>query len=200
MSRHRPRALLGSVMHARVAQASRRSLFASVQRGSATIAAAATSGTATITAVDLANSSIRFLGYESTNPAADGGNDPSVLFPRIELTNTTTVTAYRTTADATYGRVCKFEVTQYVPGVLKSVQRGTISVTVAATSGTATITAVDTTKSELGFLGFTETYGTVSNNIMCSGCTLTNATTVTTTTGNAAANPVVVGYEVREWF
>ncbi len=61
----------------------------SIQRGSITVVAASTSNTATITAVAVAKTELRYLG--STGPV------------RLTLTNTTTITAARsdTSSDVT---------------------------------------------------------------------------------------------------
>lgn len=85
-----------------------------------------------------------------------------------------------------------------MPGTLKSVQRGTISISGAA-SATATVAAVDTSKSELRHLG--SRVGSVS------GCerdyieiVLTNSTTITATRGNSVSGtPGVVSWELLEY-
>ena len=69
---------------------------------------------------------------------------------------------------------------------IKSIQRGTISVT-AGSSATATITAVNTAKTELRYLGA---------EVNAARIALTNSTTVTAT--NAGVATVVVGFEVTE--
>lgn len=60
----------------------------STQRGEISISAGAPMQTATISAVTLAKSELRLLG--STNSAGEAGS-----FARIQLTNTTTITATR---------------------------------------------------------------------------------------------------------
>lgn len=62
-----------------------------IQRGTITIASGALTATATITAVDPAKSLLYFLGNTSTA----SGTAPSGSFARVELTNSTTLTAYR---------------------------------------------------------------------------------------------------------
>ena len=68
------------------------------------------------------------------------------------------------------------------PGSLKSIQRGVISM-VGAYSGTATITAVDTSKTELRLLGVSNTTAIAD----LARVVLTNATTITATEAPPAA-------------
>lgn len=67
----------------------------------------------------------------------------------------------------------------YIPTVIKSLQYGTLTVT-GATSNTATITAVDTTKCGVQWLGFAPTGGGLDNS-MGTKLVLTNSTTLTAT-------------------
>lgn len=166
------------------------SLVIGVQRGTITITGAAT-GTATITAVDTANSRIRFLGQTASLNAVDG----TKYFARLALTNATTVTATVNASPGADSCTVGFEVTEYAPGVLRSVQRGTISCT--GGSATATISAVNTSKSELSFLGFSDT-DTSNNNGVVPRLAFTNATTVTAS--NVVAAQATVAYEVAEFF
>ena len=78
---------------------------------------------------------------------------------------------------------------------IKSIQRGTISVSAGAGTGsnTATITAVDTSKSECKFMGVTS----AANIQGLAKVTLTNSTTVTAD-ASGAGSTYVVGYEVVE--
>ena len=71
---------------------------------------------------------------------------------------------------------------------IKSIQRGTISVA-SGSSATATITAVNTAKTELRYLGA---------EVASARIALTNSTTVTATNGSGAT--VVVGFEITERF
>lgn len=161
----------------------------SIQRGTVTLTGVG-SNTATITAVDPTNSILRWLGAShSTGTTTDG-------LARIDLTNATTVTATR---QGTGGNlVVSFEVIEYYPGVIKSVQRGTITLA-TVTSNTATITSVDTTKATLEMLGW-NTNDTANNPTNWDvRIVLTNATTITGTMGTASAT-VGLGYQVVEWF
>ena len=87
--------------------------------------------------------------------------------------------------------------------VIKSIQRGTITVNGAAT-GTAAITAVDTTKTELRMLGFSHAGATTMNNwapqSIWPRIDLTNTTTVTATLGADPTVNVIVSFEVTEYW
>lgn len=168
-----------------------------IQRGTISIAAGATSGTASINSVIQENCRMRFLNFTSDN-VADGGTDGSTLFCRATLTSSTVVTAVRNSSDPSYGRVISFEVTEYNPGYIKSIQRGTV-VMAGVTSATATITAVDPNKSEVDWLGWMTNFTAPSNNVWCSKCVLTNATTVTGTVINSAGS-ITQNFQVTEFY
>lgn len=157
----------------------------SVQRGTIAIAPASASNTATITSVTVAHSRLRLLGY---GISAASTNDK--LSARIVFTNATTITAVVNTAtDVTV--TVSFEVVEYWPGVVRSIQRGTV-----AGNTTATIGAVRTETSEVDWLGGS---GSDANtNITTVGrVTLTNATTVTGTSAGGAND--TIGFQVVEW-
>lgn len=162
-------------------------LIKSVQRGTISITGAA-SATATITSVDTNNAVLRHLG--STYSASS--IDQSKSKARLALTNATTITATVNTSPGADTCAVVYEITEYYPGVIRSVQRGTIS-----GAASATITAVDTSRSELVFLGFT-TAITTGDQIYSVRHALVNATTVTQTEGAAQTN--VGSYQVVEWW
>lgn len=165
------------------------SLIASVQCG--TISVTGTADTATIVAVDLQRA-VLCGSVEDTG----AGAQPQSCVIRLELTNATTVTAYRNSAST--GNA-SWQVVEFMPGVVKSIQRGTIS-TAAAASGTATITEVNTAKSWAEYTGFTTTYavavGTVAYGM--GRVVLTNSTTVTFNSYDAITR--TVGFGVVEFF
>lgn len=79
------------------------------------------------------------------------------------------------------------DISQFFGG-RKSIQRGVIAL--SAGTGTATITSVDTTKTELRFLGFSGgSLGAAAHAV------LTNATTITAT-GNASS----LSWELTEFY
>ena len=173
----------------RVAGWLRRGTVKSVQRGSVSIVSSA-SGTATITAVVLANSVIRFTGF--TNSTLDQGD----MLPRIELTNTTTVTAYRYDTSANTTTVF-FEVTEYFPGVIRSVQRSTGTHSAGPTN--TTITAVNSlSKTTLEWLGYRVNVATAIATYMHPTITLTSTTNVQSTAGSTSSQQF--GFQVTEWY
>ena len=90
---------------------------------------------------------------------------------------------------------------QFGMGGIKSIQRGTISLSAGggSASGTATITSVDTTKSEIQLLGASGvTAGAYSGFLRVE---LTNATTVTAYyVGGGVGATISVGYQVVEHY
>lgn len=166
------------------------SLVKSIQRNTITITGA-TSNTRTIEAVDLNNSRLRLLGRTFTAGSGNGQDS----FARLALTNATTVTASVVASPGAESVVVSFEVIEYVPGVIKSVRRDTI--TTPAT--TATIPAVNPAKSEVDHLGNTTNSG--GANTVATQTTrlaLTNGTTVTASAG--VDDGQVTGFQVVEWF
>ena len=159
----------------------------SVQRGTIAITGA-TSNTATIASVDVNNCRLKYVGSTYSNVA--GTVDKAAV--KLVLTNSTTITANVITSPGADTCTVSYEVIEYVPGVIKSVQRGTM---VGAT--TATITAVNTEKSEVDWLGNTDTTGGTTSSFL-SRLTLTNATTVTSNLG--VATSVVTSYQVVEFY
>lgn len=189
--RTRRRVFTGSVLSARVAQWTQRSVIKSIQRGTVTILAAATSGTAAITAVDVANSRLIYLGLTASD-TAQTDSTPC----RLTLTSATVITG-NVNANGAQDRVISFEIIEYWPGVIYTVQRANLTTT-GATSGTATITAVDTTKTTIDLLGFSTTS---AGSLIGEGhvrLVLTNATTLTATGLSALTR--TVSFQVIQWY
>lgn len=180
----------GSPISATVARWTQRGFIKSIQRGTIAISAAV-SATATITSVAVANSLI-FYGGHTTD---DGGTTRPVTTARVTLTNATTVTA--TNGLNSGVQTVAFEVIEFQPGVIKSVQRGTITVG-GATTATATITAVTVAKATLTMNGFTIAAFT-TNDLAYPRIVLTNATTVTATVATSGGS-TVVEYQVVEFY
>lgn len=173
------------------------SLIASVQRGTISLNAA-TSATATITAVNTAYSVVQFLNYSTTYQNGPNGTQSRDYKPRLELTNSTTVTASKNLATGSNDTV-PYEVIEFMPGAVRSVQKGTIQFSGLA-SYTATITSVNSAKSLLFHLGssdpMTNTYDVP--NYFNAALVLTNDTTVTASTG--VGSGLLVGYQVVEFY
>lgn len=165
------------------------SLIRSVQRGEIVIAGSSASNTATITAVNMNNSLLRFLGC-----TPGGAELPDASFARLAFTNATTITATRDDVGGGDNLTVAYEVVEYVPGVIKSIQRGTI--TAVAGSATASITAVNTAKSHVDSLGY-ETNNGGTDNTWLPRLDLQDSTTVRV---RATAVDALIGYQVVEWF
>jgi hypothetical protein len=91
------------------------------------------------------------------------------------------------------------------PSKIKSIQRGTISITSSSSSATATISAVNTAKTELRHLGGTQVASSsevVNPSAFGPRISLTNSTTVTATRPQASSATFnsTVSYEVVEWW
>lgn len=86
-------------------------------------------------------------------------------------------------------------------GGIKSVQRGTISLTGDNATATATVSAVDVTKSQLAMLGLSAKSG--DTNVTSESFTrlsLTNSTTITATRGTAVYGiQTTVSWELTEF-
>lgn len=174
------------------------SLVRSVQRGVITLAINTTSGTATIAAVDTANSVLVFL-MNSTNY---NNTEWRYQMGRMALTNSTTITLSRTATALVGDSIAgSWELIEFHPGVIKSIQRGTVTVDGSATD-TATITAVNPAKSQtyaLGMTGDSNLYAGYTQQVYL---TLTDATTVTTTFQGWSGGGVgeTVGFQVVEFY
>jgi hypothetical protein len=159
----------------------------SIQQGTIALSTAQTSNTATILAVNVDNAELILDGLTPSGSATKDGWRATLC--RIDLTNSTTVTATRNTVtDDTAGAVTAgvtFTVIEYAPGVIRSVQRGTV------TGSTATITAVNPTVSSLDLLGQETTSNAAASAI---ALVLTNSTTITRSGGSQTG-----GYQVIEW-
>lgn len=158
----------------------------SIQTGTISVASAVGANTATITAVDTTRTILLHLGT-SYNISGSIQTGPCV---RIALTNATTVTATDVvTADGATATV-SFVAVQFKVGVLKSLQRGTVT----TAAGTSTLsTAVNTAKSFVNLLGFSTTS---NDNNTRPRLALTNSTTVT---ASASAAGATVSFEVAEF-
>lgn len=166
----------------------------SIQRGTISLTTADFSVNATITAVIANNAYVEFGGF-----SGDGGRDATsglrmgtVL---LKLTNGTTVNALRNSTGVTDTVSVPWQVIEYRAGILKqAVQRGVVSINpggTSATSATATITSVTTTKAILVYCGYNSNEAGGWNGAAQSRwwpwLELTNATTVT---GNIKSNAV----------
>jgi hypothetical protein len=81
-------------------------------------------------------------------------------------------------------------------GAIKSIQRGTINATTGG--ATATITPVNTAKTELRYLGGSGMDSVSSSRSLVPRLVLTNSTTITATINENSANSIV-SWELTEW-
>jgi len=175
-------------------QGGRQSIIKSIQYGNIAIGSGAASNTATITSVTTANSLIFWNG--AYNTAATTNNN---LIADIALTNATTVTATRT---GTGANTCtaRFVVIEFIPGVLTSVQRGTITIASGSTSNTATITSVSEDVAFFNCLGFRSANASTERaDAVLATVNLTTATELTATRTTNDSNDIIVGYQVAEF-
>jgi len=168
----------------------------SVQYFTITIATSATSGTATISAVVTDNSIIIQQGSTSSDTTAPYG---AYFLSGLTLTNTTTITATRGVASASYTATVHGMIIEFESGVVKSKQASTFPMTATAT--TKTITSVDKAKTMLICSGYTSPDATASlaeNELV--RITLTDATTITATVGlYSSSYDVTVYYNLLEF-
>lgn len=165
----------------------------SVQCNHFTTNGVSTSSTVTINAVDPTNSIVFYLGFAESTSVVN-----PLLLARIDLTNSTTVTV--TNNAATPVMVVSYCVLEFMPGVLKSVQRGTITLN-NVTSNTATISAVNLSTAMLSMQGFTYNTGGNNDSQYYPRLDLTNATTITASCGTSPPSfNIIIGYQVADFY
>ena len=194
---NRRKVLTGSALSSRVGQWTQPGIIRSIQRGTITLANGQLTNTATITTVDPSNTRLVYLGNDCTD-VGGGGTGASPCQVRIDLTNATTITATRT--DSVDADIVSYEAVEYWPGVLRSVQRATVSTANGTNTGTATLatTLQSTTKATIECLGWSNNAATVTTNIL-GRIVLTNTTTVTINR-IGTSNILTAGYQVCEWY
>lgn len=167
----------------------------SVQHGTITIGSGSTSGTGTITGVDLTRSAVIYLGVTTTSTTAT----LATLLPRVTLTNTTTVTATRNTSSTAVLTV-GYCVVQFKSSVIKSVQQISSSNAWAAneTEKIITINSVNPKKCLLlqgGFSVSSSTYSNVLNQPNIIGVTQILLNRVGTGSATVVNNMTVVEFK-----
>lgn len=128
-----------------------------------------TTGTQTITSVSTANTVLRLVGFGTDIQGytlLDGGI-------HWELTNSTTITWYKTSSAAIN---ITLAVLEYTPGIIVSQEMTSVALSGSA-SGTDSITAINTAKYEIIPYGVTASSFTVPIEIfMCASWTLNSST------------------------
>lgn len=184
--------ILSGIAWAQPAAAS--GLIDKAEGGVITLSSGVSSNTATLnSSYDTTRSSIFFLGSDiDTNI-----NVASSTVASLYLTNGTTVTATRGAPSTQSTLKVSYYIVQWSTGVTNSVQRGEIFMQNAATSNTATISSVTTSRSFVNSLGDNATT-TSSIASVLSTDSLTNATTVTATRGVTTGGATST-YQVTEF-
>lgn len=167
----------------------------SVQHVNIIIPATAASSTATISSVTPGLTSIFFGDFYTSVTGANGSTSAA----RIELTDSTTVTAYRNTADATRTVTVQACVVHWRSSTVESVQYGTTTIGVGNTSSTPAIpVAVDPARSVVMRLGATTSSTAFTPDIMNATVELTSGSSLTVTRGGAS-DSLTVGFCVVQF-
>ena len=154
--------------------------------------AANTTNTATITSVDTSRSFI-FPGGATNN---DTGPEMDDAFTHAQLTNGTTVTITRNTADAVvpnqFGTVVQFDASN-----ITSIQRGVV--TLSSTTLDTTVTEVSATLSMVNALGATSTDGSnIDPDKQYFTAEIQSTTNIRLTKGSSSRN-AITSYELVEF-
>lgn len=163
----------------------------SIQYGTVSLPASSTSQPATISAVG-ANAFVIPLGAMLVSATAQTWGNSSAA---IQLTNSTTVTAFGTGTNAIS---VGFVVVDLTSAVIDTVQSVSHTDATTSTSYSDTITSVDTTRSIAIYGGSMTTVNAAAQN-MEHTVVIAGATTVTLTRSGGGANTRTVYYTVVQW-
>lgn len=164
----------------------------SVQHVTITIPTSASSATATISSVG-SYAFILYDGFQATSSSSS-----SISFVRLELTNSTTVTAYRHSSSGTQTATVRCVVVDATSSLLASVQFGTVSIASSSTSGTATISSTNSSYTAIHLLGMTGSQASLSYTGIEASLSI-SGTTVTATRLAAASTTMEVAFVVLEF-
>gem|GEM_PF-6850187 len=164
----------------------------SVQYVTITIPTGAASNTATISTVG-SRAFVLFLGFQAT-----AALNPSISYARVELTNSTTVTAYRNASSASETVTVQCVVVDATANLVSSVQSGTVTIAGGGVSGTASISSTNASYTVLHYLGLTNA-STSTQNISQIEAVLSVSGTTVTATRLAAGSAETVGFIVIEF-
>jgi len=172
-------------------------LVQSVQRGAITLPDGTASATATITAVDPLRTVVRSLGFSATAPVTTAAENTFA----VVLTNATTVTGSRQTGGSPASEVIgSYEAIQYAPGVIKSIQVGTVTILNGNLSATAMITQLSNlsrTQIEVRGKFFDNAIEASANN--AARVVLTDNVTVTATR-TGSSGELIISFTVVEFY
>jgi hypothetical protein len=183
-----------------------KSIIKSIQRGTITVngSTGPQTATATITAVDLANSVVMYGGTSwGQADSISCGNRGEQVEGLVVLTNATTVTGYvwdTTDTGATpLDAVISFTVVEFYPGVAKSVQSARSSI--ASTNLTATVTLSPSINPAKTMFWCNGINGSTTDSATRCRAVLTNSTTVTLTRASRGANETsYIAWSLVEFF
>ncbi len=158
------------------------SAIKSLQSGSCATTGTGLTCTVSITSVNTSSTVILPLGTLASRQAYIGLGDWRFT---MELTNSSTVTCTRNTYDSggLETGTCSFQVVEFQPSLVKSVQRGLISMGVNGSSFNTTISSVNTAKATIFACGIRDNGGTNSGSGAYGGIegwlpSLTNSSTL----------------------
>lgn len=166
-------------------------------RGEIIISTGQNSGLASFAPVDTDYAFINFEGATTSDPASfDTGNH----LLRMNLADNNSAEALRADGSAGQQITTFSSVLEFHTSYITSIQRGTITIGSGNTSQTATINAVNTSRSAVVFNGLTCNSSPNANELNTSfgALELTDSTTVTATRG-ATGDALTIGYTVIEF-
>ncbi len=162
------------------------------QQVTITIASGSLTNTAPVTAVG----SGAYIIQQGSNPSDTANLDDTLA--RVELTNSTTVTAKRGVTGSSQTIIVNAVVVDGdTTNLIKSVQSGTVSITSGATSGTASINAVTNNNTALHYLGVSD--ATTSTGLSNNQCVVSLSGTTVTATKQFSGTAETVGFIAIEF-
>jgi hypothetical protein len=166
----------------------------SVQQVAITIPTGSTSATATISAVG----SLAYVDYKGANTNTTL-NHANVNYPRVALTNSTTVTATRNASSVTDAVTVYASVVDATSSLVDSVQSGTSTIGVGSSTKSTTITSVTTSRSAVLLLGATSDPATNDQTLAWASFILSSATTVQAKRNATGGNDTTAGFQVVQF-
>lgn len=168
------------------------SMVRSIQRGTLGINGA--SGSLAINAVDLTQSLIRLVGRTASGPNSAANE---VGFGRLELTSAALVSGYRASASASDTTYFSFEVIEFLPGILRNVQRGATTFTGTGSGYSMFNPVASLDRTELSSLGIVDAglIGQLYNDVLLAMHSVSNLYA-----SSGATNSQVFGWQIVEWW
>lgn len=190
---HRRAVLTGSALSARVSQWTQRGVLKSLQAGAIDMNNVLTNTATLSPTVDPNNALLIKVGQSTVTSTIDGEASSRVAF-----TSGTTITAVVNVALPSASPT-HFYVIEFVPGIVKSIQRNVIVLNGVA-ANTSAVNPVDVTKSALFSLGYNYATGANDDWTFHPTLVLTSATVVTASCGQATSFAVTPGFQLAEFY